>query len=89
MFRMFVCFFSLNLKDPAFSTLLLLFQCILVVFAIVAVSNAIPIELGPLGHYGAPIYAPVAKAIHEPIVSVCSINLPRVRDFHYTNRVIR
>ncbi|XP_055322745.1 cuticle protein 8-like [Sitodiplosis mosellana] len=42
-------------------------KCILVVFAIVAlsVSNAIPIELG---HYASPIYAPVAKAIlPEPV----------------------
>lgn len=66
------------LKDPAFSLLLLL-QCILVVFAIVAVSNAIPIELG---HYAAPVYAPVAKAIlPEPVVSVCSINFSYERLF--------
>lgn len=52
--------------------LLLLFQCILVVFVIFAVSNAIPIELG---HYASPVYAPIAKAIvPEPIVSVVKLS---------------
>lgn len=48
-------------------------QCILAILAIVAVSNAIPIEFG---HYASPIYhsplghAPIAKAlVPEPVVS--------------------
>lgn len=60
--RLFVSFiFILFEKIPHFRLLLL-------VIAIIAVSNANPIELG---HYASPVYAPVAKAIlPEPIVSV-------------------
>lgn len=64
MFRIFL--FILFWKIPRFGCFY--FQCILVVFAIAAMSNAIPIEFG---HYASPVYAPVAKAIlPEPIVSV-------------------
>lgn len=63
-----VCFFFFNYFERSRISRCFYFQCILVVFAIIAVSNAIPIELG---HYASPIYAPVAKAIvPEPIVSV-------------------
>lgn len=58
------------------------FQCILVVFAIIAVSNAIPIDFG---HYAAPIYAPVAKAIvPEPIVSVFEL-ISCMRDYFFNS----
>lgn len=53
------------------------FQCILAVIAIIAVSNAIPFELG---HYASPIYAPVAKAIvPEPIVSAVVLHVVAVK----------
>lgn len=63
------------------------------VFAIViAVSNAIPIELG---HYASPVYAPVAKAIlPEPVVSVVVVVVFKLislahmcdRDYFYATR---